>query len=204
MKPAIHPDVEVGVSCRGTDRAATRPCGTASYYSDGGGCEIHPDRMAGEPGVFRALLCVIPAVYAAFYVVAAILSASFGTRFDGVEPFDHISFSPATESADRRPLVDWLTTVVTLTTIGPWLIYFGLGDAHRATDCGQAVLSIHFFLTTTVTQRTPDNWVWWSTVMPCGIFMGRMAEFLCSRKPRRRRKSFAARHRIEAPRSMQT
>ena len=99
----------------------------------------------------------------------------------GFEPFDHVNFTPAIEDGDWQPLINFLSFVLAYTVAGPWLIFFATRDASRATDVSQAVMSLHFFLCTTVTQQTPENWIFWATYMPSGIFMGRMAEFMLSR-----------------------
>lgn len=128
----------------------------------------------------RVLAKVLPGFYAAYYGLAAVCSAALGTPFNGLEPFDHVEFSPAVEGGANgwRSLATWLAMVLTFTVAGPWLVYFGTRDSARANNCATAVATLHFFLTTVATQRLPENWVWWATIMPCWLFMGRAAEFV--------------------------
>ena len=116
--PSVAPeatDPELGLA---EVRAAATARSALSRYEGG---EELADRLAAEPGVLRPLLLAVPALYTAFYAVSATLSGAFGTAFNGVEPFDHVLFSPAVQGHDDwRPLVDWLSTVLTLTLVGPW------------------------------------------------------------------------------------
>ena len=43
--------------------------------------------------------------YLLYYIIAAVLAGALGTKFDGLEPFDHEEFTPAVERDDLRPLV---------------------------------------------------------------------------------------------------
>ena len=149
------------------------------------------------------LLQLIPLTYLAWYVVALVLSLAFGLRGDYFvitffEPFDHENFTPAVEAGDWRPLVHWLSTVITQTLIAPCLIIivcYGPGSSrpiHReATNLSTTLATLHFFLATTVMQAAPENWVWFATTFPCGYFMGKSAELVLAHvtknKPRRRR-----------------
>ena len=152
----------------------------------GGGLAEHIG--SSDTFLIRALLIVVPLTYAAWYGAAAVLSIAFGINggqflLTFLEPFDHIQFTPAATADDWRPLVHWLAMVLTLTMACPWLIYFACRPHKRATECSTAFNALHFFLCTTLTQETPENWIWWATVMPCGVFMGRMAEFMIAMMP---------------------
>ena len=133
--------------------------------------------------ILRGLVWIVPGLYAFWYGSVALMMFAFGMldTFTGFEPFDHINFTPAVEDGDWLPLINFLSMVIATTVAGPWLIFFATRDASRATDCSQAVMSLHFFLCTTVTQQTPENWIFWATFMPSGLFMGRMAEFMLAR-----------------------
>ena len=73
--------------------------------------------------MLRALAVVMPGFYACYFLAAGVLSAAFGTAFTGTEPFDHIDFNPAVQGATSgwRPLVTWLSMILTMTLAGPWL-----------------------------------------------------------------------------------
>ena len=138
--------------------------------------------------IIYVLFMVLPSFYLAWYVAAITLSAAFGIRgsffiITFLEPFDHINFSPVIEGGQWRPLVHWLSMIFAMAFAGPWLIYFACRPKRLATDASTAVNSLHFFLCTTITQQTPENWIWWATFMACGVFMGRTAEFMIARIP---------------------
>ena len=184
--PAAASDIESRV-----DRA--RQASAKALGGLDGGEEVAEHVAAADSFVFRALLWIIPSLYIIWYAVAIILMLVFGSwgSISGIEPFDHVSFSPVATANDWRPLVHWLSMTLTLTLAGPWLIYFFVRAPSRATDCSTAVSSLHFFLCTTVTQETPENWIWWATMMPCTVFMGRMAEFMLTRFAKGRRRQWA-------------
>ena len=149
---------------------------------EGGGAVA--DLIANEDTfILRGLVWIVPGIYIFHYASVAIMMTAFGLidGITGFEPFDHVNFTPAIEDGDWQPLINFLSFVLAYTVAGPWLIFFATRDASRATDVSQAVMSLHFFLCTTVTQQTPENWIFWATYMPSGIFMGRMAEFMLSR-----------------------
>ena len=150
------------------------------------------------------LLQLIPSVYLSWYIVAFVLCLVFGLRGDFFiltffEPFDYENFSPAVEAGDWRPLVHWLSLVITQTLIAPLLIIivcYGFCSARPiqrdATTLSTTLGMLHFFLSTTAMQQTPENWVWFATTFPCGYIMGKSAEFVLGRmqnkrKPKRRR-----------------
>ena len=54
---------------------------------------------------------------------------------------------------------------------------------------GVAMQALHFFLATTVTQQTPENWIWFSTSIPGFMFIGRAADFLIAKLPPRKRRT---------------
>lgn len=145
--------------------------------------------------MFRALAIIVPLQYFSWYVAVVAFSVAFGETFSmnpramltGIEPFDHINFSPLVTPGDWKPLINWLSEVVTLTVVTPWLVYFVCRPAKRATDCGTAMQALHFFAATTITQQTPENWVWWATTMPCFVFMGRVTELMIEKMPPPRR-----------------
>ena len=155
------------------------------------GSEKVADIVGGDSFVVRALLWVVPGVYGLWYGIAAAFMAVFGLidDFNAIVPFNHVDFSPMVEDGNMLPLINWMSAILSLTVAGPWLIYFAVRNAERATDTSSAVMSLHFFLATTVTQQTPENWLWWATMMPCGVFMGRMAEFMLARFQRPKRKA---------------
>ena len=183
----VHPGDDVSDMESGAERARQA---SAKALEKFGGEEVAEYVAAGDSFVFRALLWIVPCLYILWYAVAAILMLGFGSwgSFSGIEPFDHVAFSPVATANDWRPLVNWLSMTLTLTLAGPWLIYFFTRAPSRATDCSTAVASIHFFLCTTVTQETPENWIWWATTMPSTVFMGRMAEFMLTRFARKGRR----------------
>lgn len=154
---SVRPDPEYGY-----DEAAS------SYEYDS-----YDDRAT-----YRSLAFVLPGFYAAYYAFAAVCSAALGTAFNGMEPFDHVEFSPAVQggAAGWRSLATWLSMVLTFTLAGPWLVYFGTRDSARAANCATAVTMLHFFITVAATQRLPENWVWWATLMPCWQWMARSSE----------------------------
>ena len=202
----MAPDVEAGEggdakpSMRSRAEAAAnqgRERGAGKLAEMEGGEGLADLVGGGDAGVLRVLLVIVPCQYLAWYFAAATLSLAFGVTGDSfiitfVEPFDHINFTPMVEGGAWKPLVNWLSTVLTLTLVSPWLIYFGCRPAKdRATDCSTAMQALHFFLATTVTRQTPENWIWWATVMPCSVFMGKVAQFMIThlkqqRKDRRR------------------
>lgn len=140
--------------------------------------------------IVKALVLSVPGTYAVWYINVLLISAIIGVNVTWLEPFDHVAFSPiVAEDGDHRPLVHWLSTVLTLTLATPWIIYFSIRPTKRATDVSTAITSLHFFLCTTITQETPENWIWWATMMPCGVFMGRVAEFMIARLPSKRRRA---------------
>ena len=158
------------------------------------GAEGITDALGGsDTFILKKLLIVIPCLYGAWYGAAAALSFGFGISGEsflitGFEPFDHIQFSPVFEGDEFRPLVHFLGMVLTMCLAGPWLIYFACRPEKRATEISTAINSLHFFLATTVTQETPENWIWWATFMASGFFMGRMAEFMIAKLPVRRKR----------------
>ena len=136
-----------------------------------------------------ALLCIVPGLYAVWYGLTLAMMAAFG-NFSSVtylEPFDHISFTPVVSAANWRPLVNWLSMLFSTTIAGPCLIYYALREPSRAIDCSIAIGTLHFFLSTTVTQQMPENWIWWATFMPAILFMGISAEFMLARFARQAR-----------------
>ena len=146
---------------------------------------VHP---AGESGVsvhssneatslVRSLTILLPALYAINFAMAAVLSAVFGVTFNWLGVFEHNNFSPA---GSGPAVVNWLSFVLTFAAAGPWLIVFLVRDAQRAVDGATAVTMTHFFICTIFTQRMPENWQWWASVMPSWVFAGRFAEFLLS------------------------
>ena len=182
VAPGLEPAAD------GSTRTATRiHVRTISRFDDDleGGADFEEHETGTS--VFHALLWIVPGLYIVWYVLALILLAVLGqgSSITFTEPFDHNAFTPAV-TADRRPLVNWLSMLLSTTVAGPWLVYFAIREARRATDCAIAVGSLHFFLSTTVTRQTPENWVWFATFMPCMLFMGRMAEFMLARFERRR------------------
>ena len=60
----------------------------------------------------------LPLFYATYYGVAAILSAALGTRFTGLEPFEHEAFTPAADTDNMRPLAVWLAMVLSFSFFG--------------------------------------------------------------------------------------
>ena len=166
------------------------------------GGELMEHLQGTETATIRSLIIFVPSVYLAWWLTALLLSMFFGISGEGwksitfMEPFDHIAFSPVIESGavegeNRRPLVNWLSMVMTMTLPGPWLLYLTCRPhANTATDVSTAFNALHFFLCTTITQVTPENWIWWATTMSTGFFLGRSAEFLIAKikkkkKPRR-------------------
>lgn len=131
-----------------------------------------------ERASVRSLAVILPLFYAAYYAFAGVCAAALSTPFNGLEPFDHVEFSPAVAggAAGWRSLVTWLSMVLTFTIAGPWLVYFGARDSARAVDCATGVAMVHFFVTLCATQRLPENWAWWATIMPCWLWMGRASE----------------------------
>ena len=127
--------------------------------------------------MFRSLFVLVPLWYAFYYTFAAVLTAAYDVHFNGLEPFEHVQFSPAPAAGDDRALVAWLSMVLTATLPGPLLIYFVAQDHHRAVDCTTALYMLQLFATVAATQLLPRNWIWWCTVMPCMVFQGRVAEF---------------------------
>ena len=206
--PAVAPDdVEAGApaasgmrerATAGAEQVAERGRERAIEQVEGmeGGEEIGAI-LGGDNFVLRALLILVPCQYIAWYGAVVGLSLAFGVSGDDflinfIEPFDHENLSPLIVDGDRRPLVIWLSCVLTLTLANPWLIFIVCRhDSSRAVEIATPMQALHFFLCTTVTQATPENWVWWATVMPCSQFMGRMAAFMINhirtrKRPRRR------------------
>ena len=128
--------------------------------------------------MLKTLGFAVPVFYGVYYAIAAVLSAAFGAAFDGTEPFDSADFTPVVVDGHYRSLATWLAMVLTFTAVGPWLIYFTLRDSRRAVDAATCIHVLHLGLVTAVTQTFPENWVWWATILPCMLFMGRMAQFL--------------------------
>ena len=93
--------------------------------------------------------------YAAYYAMAGIFSGALGTEFTGLEPFEHENFRPAVDSADLRPLVTWLSMVLTFCLFGPWITYFSVRDSERAVDNATAIQGLHVFLSTTCAPTVP-------------------------------------------------
>ena len=87
--------------------------------------------------------------YLIYYIIAAVLAGALGTKFDGLEPFDHEEFTPAVESDDLRPLVNWLSMVLTFGLFGPWITYFSVREADLAVDNASVVQGLHVMVTTT-------------------------------------------------------
>ena len=148
-----------------------------SPAADESGVTAFVHKSSGAATLARSLVFVLPAAYALNFTMAAVLSAAFGVSFAVSAPFDHSRFSP-NPSDGVRPLVNWLSFMVTFAAVGPWLIFFIVRDAQRAVDCATVLTTTHFFMCTVVTQRIPENWQWWATVMPAWLFAGRLAEFL--------------------------
>ena len=131
--------------------------------------------------MLKTLGFAVPVFYGVYYAIAAVLSAAFGAAFDGTEPFDSADFTPVVVDGHYRsratgrarpclaPGAFWRR---------PWLIYFTLRDSRRAVDAATCIHVLHLGLVTAVTQTFPENWVWWATILPCMLFMGRMAQFL--------------------------
>jgi hypothetical protein len=175
--------------------------------------EFEPARSNHDGFMFRSLLFVVPLIYASWYGIMAILMTAYAAvesepYFDTMDlmfgPFVHEEFTPlinVSSTGEAAPLIRWLSEVLTLTIIGPILIYLFVSHASRATDCATTVTGLHFFLCTTITQETPENWIWFSTIVPCNIWMGRVGEFLLARvnvkenMARRLRRFFGFRYR---------
>ena len=146
------------------------------------------EALGGGKNMFivKAMVGLLPSTYLVWYGVVFALTAAFGLGggnffIQGLEPFDHVVFSPLVDGSDWRPLVHWLSMVLTMAFACPLMIYSWcrkVPDSTKATECSTAINAIHFFLCTTVTQQTPENWIWWATFMPCGLFMGKMAQFM--------------------------
>ena len=105
--------------------------------------------VADSFGMFRNAVSSAVIFYVVYYAVAAVLSGALGTRFSGLEPFEHEDFTPAVERDDLRPLVVWLSMVLTFCLFGPWIVYFVTRDSDKAVDCATTVQGLHIFLTTT-------------------------------------------------------
>ena len=168
-------------------------------------------RSHAVPTLIRGLAVVLPALYAVDYASATVLSAALGVDFKGDAAFDHEAFTPDVSGGERRPLVNWLSFMLAFAIAGPPLVFgtryhaiamqrtlrslfppsralslslslsVCVRDAHRAVDAASVVLTMHFFICTTVTQRLPENWAWWATVMPTWLWLGRLSEFLLER-----------------------
>lgn len=203
-EPAAADDVEAGAPAASTTRdkaaavaekaeAKAREKGVSWLEEREGGEGLAEHLGGADTFVLRALFVVIPLQYLAWYAAALALCVVFGTTGNAflitfVEPFDHINFTPLVEDGEWQPLVNWLATVLTVTLADPWIVYFILRPKKEAITCQTAMQALHFFLATTVTQQTPENWIWWATTMPCYVFMGRVAEFLIARLPPKERK----------------
>eukprot|EP00320_Phaeocystis_rex_P014839 CAMPEP_0119069468 /NCGR_PEP_ID=MMETSP1178-20130426/19581_1 /TAXON_ID=33656 /ORGANISM="unid sp, Strain CCMP2000" /LENGTH=180 /DNA_ID=CAMNT_0007051235 /DNA_START=30 /DNA_END=572 /DNA_ORIENTATION=- len=126
----------------------------------------------------------LAAFYATYYVVAAALSAALGTRFTGIEPFEHEAFTPAAGGGELRPLTVWLAMVLTFALFGPWVVYsahqafFSARDADAAVDVATVLQGVHVFATATLTQVFPVNWVWWATLLTCMLAQSQGSRFL--------------------------
>ena len=129
-------------------------------------------------GMLKSVGIVLPMFYATYYAVAAVLSGALGTPFTGLEPFEHEEFTPAVKNDNLRPLVVWLSMVLTFCFFGPWIVYFAVPDSSKSVDVATTVQGMHVFATTTATQLFPENWIWWATLMPCMFFQGRLAQFM--------------------------
>lgn len=198
---ADEADVEAGPSIKdkvkekAAEGAAKARAKGASWLEGQEGGEGIAEHFGGaDTAVLRALIPIVILEYGAWFGASAVLYIVFGIGVEdfvmeiGMSPFDHVNFTPLVEGGEWRPLVHWLATVFTVTLAAPWLVYFFVRPNKVATEAGTAMQALHFFLATTVTQQTPENWIWWATVMPCFIFMGRVAEFLVARLPPRERK----------------
>lgn len=139
--------------------------------------------------MIRAVAKALLLFYACYYTIAVSLCAMTGTRVDGFEPFDHSpsAFDPrllthllgvtnATEElpnddGDLRPLVTSLSMVLAFTLPGPAILHSIARDARSAFVMATQMDAIHVFLTTTVTESFPENPIWWTTAMPCFLFL---------------------------------
>ena len=188
------PDVESEGSLGNVRKAGhAKAEGKLSDTLDGKKDDMTSFRGTTDKNIIYVLTLVLPSFYLAWYVAAITLSAAFGISGSNfiitfLEPFDHINFSPVVEGGEWRPLVHWLSMIFAMAFAGPWLIYFASRPKKLATDASTAVNSLHFFLCTTITQQTPENWIWWGTFMACGVFMGRTAEFMIARIPMSKRR----------------
>ena len=86
--------------------------------------------------------------YLIYYIIAAVLAGALGTKFDGLEPFDHEKFTPAVESDNLRPLVNWLSMVLTFGLFAPWITYFSVREADLAVDNANVVQGLHVMIAT--------------------------------------------------------
>jgi len=153
--------------------------------------------------LFRFLL-IMPWLYALWYVLVLIFTAAFGVLpVDGLEPFKHEHFllrPNATEAngavafaaevgrtddggREYRPLVAWLSLVLSHVLVAPWLVCIAAHDPKRVFDYCMVLQITHLILTTVISADVPSSPVWWGTTAVCFVVQSQLAFLYIARLP---------------------
>lgn len=93
--------------------------------------------------------------------------------------------SPPPRLALTRPraspdlAVPWVTLLVTFLFFGPLLIFVVVQNTKQVWDFAATVTFFHWVITCLVTLSFPMNYIWWVTLLPCGLLMSTGGELSC-------------------------
>ncbi len=130
--------------------------------------------------ILKNLAIIVPAFYAIYFAVAAILAAAFELDCDNAACRYHLlpfytkldAFRP--EGADQA-LVAWLAQVLTF-LLSASLMYFVVRSTARSWDYACTLLVVHTVVTTAVDGTFPTNWVWWVTALMSTFALSSLGE----------------------------
>jgi hypothetical protein len=86
---------------------------------------------------------------------------------------------PAPRRAPRPPTVPWVTLLITFLFFGPLLIFVIVQNTKQVWDFAATLTFFHWVITCLVTLSFPVNYIWWVTLLPCGLLMSTGGELSC-------------------------
>jgi hypothetical protein len=72
-----------------------------------------------------------------------------------------------------------VTLLITFLFVGPLLIFVIVQNTKQVWDFAATLTFFHWVITCLVTLSFPMNYIWWVTLLPCGLLMSTGGELSC-------------------------
>eukprot|EP00164_Ancoracysta_twista_P002132 GFYU01002815.1.p1 GENE.GFYU01002815.1~~GFYU01002815.1.p1 ORF type:complete len:151 (+),score=39.88 GFYU01002815.1:128-580(+) len=122
--------------------------------------------------ILKKLGILIPLFYVILFILAAILSAAYDFDFDANLPFEYDKIDP---TGNDYEIAAWLNLFLGYMML-ILLVFFIVKSTRKSWDYVTTVTIIHFGISCAVIQESPENWIYWLTIVLLTIFVSTVSE----------------------------